>query len=78
MINEITHDKVNENVNKNVNIKGISMDNEKIEFNLKEIMEIKDLTERNKVLDILELKLFEKLLGTTFSLYNEISCNNNN
>lgn len=56
------------------------MDNEnnKIEFNIKEIMEIKDLTERNKVLDILELKLFEKLLGTTFSLYNEISCNNNN
>jgi hypothetical protein len=60
------------------NIKGISMDNEKIEFNLKEIMEIKDLTERNKVLDILELKLFEKLLGTTFSLYNDISYNNNN
>lgn len=54
------------------------MDNNRIEFNLKEIMEIKDLTERNKVLDILELKLFEKLLGTIFSLYNDISCNNNN
>lgn len=56
------------------------MDNEnnKIEFNLKEIMEIKDLRERNKVLDILELKLFEKLLGTTYSLYTDISCNNNN